>query len=165
MSLVTLQIVFDDSANSDLLAAVFLDDMLNIDDEGKTITQFLPQSQPWFLVELDPRLQVTAIRTSSGLIRLHGLVTREAVLDPLDVDEAGDTVELEHIPLADPVCDWYGNQPSISRDGRVLTFTGAVPATGAATYQYRAWSYQYMPPVLQPTQHWRTRIVVHVGAA
>lgn len=165
MSLVTLQVQFDDGADSSLVAQAFLDDQLNKDVTGEVKSQFAPGDRPFFLVHLDPRLRITQIRCSSGGVRALGQVIRTQRVDNLEVDVVGDTVECERIPEGDLACRWYGNVPSIRRSGRVLTFMGALPATGSATYPYRAWSYQYLPPPLSPTQEWRSRIVVHVGNA
>lgn len=164
MAKVTLVVSLDEGVSADLLAVALLDDALNLDDDGNAKTQFEPGDMPYFLVHLDPRLAVTDIRCSSGEARRRGRVTREARAD-ITIDEAGGTAELERIPASEPVFAWYGNRPDVSREGRTLTFTGALPATGSVAYSYQAHSYQYIPPPLGPTQEWRTRIVIHVGAA
>lgn len=166
MAKVTLVISLDAAAaDSGLLALAFLDDARNLDETGQTRSQFAPGDAPYFLVHLDPALTIRAVECSSGAARYLGRVTRSATIEALDVDADGDTVELEHIPASEPECSWYGNVPNIARDGRTLTFTGALPAAGRAAYTYRAHSYQYQPPPLEPTREWRTRIVIHVGAA
>lgn len=161
---VTLVISLDGAADSGLLATAFLDDTRNLDDSGQTQTQFAPGDAPYFLVHLDPALSIRQVACSSGSVRYLGMVTREATVEQLDVDADGDTTDLEYIPSGEPVPAWYGNSPTVTRDGRTLTFTGALPAAGRATYPYRAHSYQYLPPPLEPTQEWRTRIVIHVEA-
>ena len=165
MAKVTLVISLDDGADSDLLAVALLDDELNVDAQGEPQSQFAPGDMPYFLVHLDPALAVRGVSCSSGACRYLGRVTRTATIDALDVDEDGDTTETDYIPASEPVFSWYGNEPGVSRDGRTLTFSGALPAAGSVEYTYQALSYQYLPPPLEPTQEWRTRIVIHVGAA
>ena len=165
MAKVTLVISLDAGTDDDLLAVALLDDELNVDAQGETQSQFAPGDMPYFLVHLDPALAVRGVSCSSGSCRYLGQVVRTAAIDSLDVDADGDTTELEYIPASEPVFAWYGNRPAVSREGRVLTFSGALPAAGSATYTYQALSYQYRPPPLEPTQEWRTRIVIHVGAA
>ena len=165
MSKVTLVISLDAGVSDDLLAVALLDDELNTDAQGNPRTQFAPGDRPYFLVHLDPALAVRDVRCSSGGARYLGRVTRNAAIDTLDVDVDGDTTELEYIPASEPTFSWYGNRPTVTRDGRTLSFSGALPAAGSAAYTYQALSYQYTPPPLEPTQEWRTRIVIHVGAA
>ena len=50
MSLVTLQVQFDDGADSSLVAQAFLDDQLNTDAAGEVKSQFAPGDKPFFLV-------------------------------------------------------------------------------------------------------------------
>lgn len=165
MAKVTLVISLDAGVSDDLLATALLDDELNTDAQGEPQSQFAAGDTPYFLVHLDPALAVRDVRCSSGSARYLGRVTRTATIDSLDVDEDGDTTELEYIPASEPTFSWYGNRPAVSRDGRTLIFSGALPAAGSAAYTYQALSYQYMPPPLSPTQEWRTRIVIHVGAS
>ena len=165
MAKVTLVISLDAGVSDNLLATAHLDDELNLDAQGEPQSQFAAGDTPYFLVHLDPALAVRDVRCSSGAARYLGQVTRTATIDSLDVDEAGDTTELEYIPTSEPEFSWYGNSPATTRDGRTLTFSDALPATGSASYTYQAHSYQYLPPPLSPTQEWRTRIVIHVGAA
>ncbi len=162
MSLATLQLRFDAGADSNLLALAYLDETMNVDADGNVQTQFLPSDTPYFLVHLDPLLVVNSIVCSSGTVRSLGLVMRSAQAD-LDVATDEDTQELEYIPAVDPAFFWYGNTPAVTRQERSLQFSGDLPAAGRVSYQYRALSYQYVPPSLGPTQDWRTLIVVHVG--
>lgn len=160
-----LVIVRDEAVDADALAVAALDDELNLDGEGKAKSQFLPTDSPYFWVHLDAGLRITQIRCSSGSVRSLGQVTRTATIDALDIDESGDEQELEYNPASEPVFEWYGNTPTVSRTGRKITFSGALPAAGSGSYTFRAFSYQYQPPVLSADQNWRTRIVIHVGEA
>lgn len=159
----TLVIVRDESVDADALAVAALDDELNLDNEGNVKSQFLPTDSPYFWVHLDTGLRITQIRCSSGSVRSLGQVTRTAEIDTLDIDEAGDEHELEYNPASEPVFEWYGNRPTVSRNGRTITFSGELPAAGRGSYTFTALSYQYQPPVLSADQNWRTRIVIHVG--
>ena len=69
MSLVTLQVQFDDGADSSLVAQAFLDDQLNTDAAGEVKSQFAPGDKPFFLVHLDPRLKITQIHYSSDKVQ------------------------------------------------------------------------------------------------
>lgn len=160
-----LVIVRDEAVDADALAVAMLDDKLNVDSAGNAKSQFLPTDAPYFWVHLDAGLRITQIRCSSGAVRSLGTVTRTAEIDTLDIDEAGDEHELEYNPASEPVFEWYGNRPTVSRNGRKLTFSAALPAAGSGRYTFRAFSYQYQPPVLVANQDWRTRIVIYVGTA
>ena len=165
MSIATLQLRFDAGVDKSLLALAYLDETLNVDAEGNVQTQFLPSDTPYFLVHLDPALVVSSIVCSSGTVRSLGLVIRSAQAD-LDVATDEDVQELEYIPdIVEPAFFWYGNSPAVRRQDRSLYFSGDLPAAGSVSYQYRALSYQYVPPSLGPTQDWRTLIVVNVGAS
>ena len=161
----TLTIVFEGGADSSLLAIAKPDDALNKDAKGETKTQFLASDRPYFIVHLDDSLKIARVSYSSGSVRYLGQVVREAVIDTLDADVEGDSVDLEYNPSSALQATWYGNAPVVSMAGRKATFTGALPATGEGKYSYRCYSYQYVPPPLAPNQKWRSRIVVHVVPA
>ena len=161
----TLTIVFEGGADASLLAIAKPDDTLNKDAKGETKTQFLASDRPYFIVHLDDSLRIAQITHSSGSVRYLGEVLREAVVDSLDADIEGDSVDLEFNPASALAATWYGNVPTIPMAGRKATFTGALPATGEGKYSYRCYSYQYVPPPLAPNQKWRSRIVVHVVPA
>lgn len=160
----TITISFDEGADSSLLATAFLDDELNRDASGETKTSFGLTDKPYFLVHLDPALAVTRVRCSSGSVSGGGLVTRTQETD-IDVADEGDTTELEYNPSGGVSGKWYGNNPTMSRAGRTITWSGALPASGKLSYSYQAHSYRYSPPAMgKGATEWRTHIVIHVGA-
>lgn len=161
----TLTIAYEDGADTSALAIAALDDELNRTASGEVKSQFTVTDRPYFWVHLDANLRIVQVKCSSGSARYLGIATRTAKLDTMEVDEAGDTQELEYNPLVTPIVSWYGNTPTITRHGRTLTFTGALPATGKGSYPFRVYSYQYTPPALPVDATWRSRIVIHVAAA
>ena len=160
---VTLTISFDEDADSSLHVVALLDDKLNVDSRGETKTSFGPGDAPYFLVHCDPKLAVRSIACSSGSATGGRLETREATTE-IDVGDGDDeTTDLEYIPSGNVSGKWYGNQPTMTRNGRTITWSGTRPAAGELSYQYQAYSYKYTPPAWE--KKWRTHIVVHMTAA
>ena len=158
----TLTISFDEGADSSLVAVAMLDDEKNVDASGATKTNFTASDRPYFLVHLDPALQIRQVRCSSGSARALGTVTRKAEAQ-IDVAEADETTELQYIPAGNPSASWYGNTPRMTRNGRTITWGEPLPAAGSISYRYSAYSYQYTPPAgLRQGEAWRTHIVIHV---
>lgn len=160
---VTLTISFDDGADDTLVATALLDDELNKTASGEVKTSFGLTDQPYFLVHLDPRLAISRVRCSSGSVSGGGLVTRTAEPD-IDVSDAEDTTDLEFVPSGGVGGTWYGNRPGLKLNGRAVTWSEPLPASGRLKYSYRAHSYRYSPPRMgSGVTTWRTHIVIHVA--
>ena len=166
--LATAVVEFGDGVDDTALVVVELDDAVNLDDDGKVKTSFHPGDRPAFRVHFDPgALRIDSVECSSGMVIDNGDGQRSATV-PIDLDDADSRPELRHIPSTLPAWRWYGNAPSVTNDGRVLTASGALPATGDASYSFWCRLFELVPPPLDDLgddEAWRIRIVIHMEAA
>lgn len=161
----TVVVQFGTGVDSSALVVVELDGEVNLDLEGKEKTSFAPEDSPFFLVHHDAALRVERVTCSSGMVSGGALVVRSR---SQQLQFAGEeSQDLPHLPASSPTWQWYGNAPQISRDGRTLTPSGALPAIGEASYRIKARQYQLTPPplVLVGDENYPILIVIHMEAA
>lgn len=163
----TIVVKFGESVDQSLdqLFVVELDDTRNVDQDGEVKNQFFPGEHVWFLMHYDHGLRVTAIKTTSGEVFRHGLVSRGKTEEIL-FESIDDEHELPHNPAGHPSAVWYGRSSTINRSDRTLT-AASTPCIGDVSYSYQAESYEYVPPdmTLAGDEEYKVGIVIWVEAA
>lgn len=169
MAKVVHKIVFAGAAGQDadssLHTACIPDPTLNrevVDGVDQEKTSFAPGDLYHFLVQHDPTLKVARIASSSGTVSQYGQVTRTHD-QAIELPTADEPVSLSYTPSAAPSVRWYGNAPTLSRDGRDLSWaSGPLPAIGVATYQSAWTSCRLTPPemTLAEGEDWPVLIVI-----
>ena len=170
MGKVTLKIEFSGN-DAGLYAAVIADPVRNVETGagGKMTekTTFIPGDDYYFLVQHDPRLRVTGIRTSSGAVVPAGAVERHHS-EEVSFADAAATAELERqVVRQEGGVLWYGNAPILRRDGRRLAVaSGDVPAVGRVTYASQWSAYMFRCPSLKLNagEEWPVLIVIDLEA-
>lgn len=162
----TLVVEFGENADSSAFVVVQLDDTLNVDAGGQTVSTFSPGQSAYFWVQHAPSLRIGAVTATSGVIAADGLArrsrTQELTWTSLE------SQELECIPAGAPVLSWVGAQGSgFALNGRTATVTGNVPCTCEATYPIDVHLYHLVPPTLNLAagETYRIVIVVYMEAA
>ena len=156
-------------ADSSLHTACIPDPTLNreiVDGKEQEKTSFAPGDLYHFLIQHDPALMIIQIAASSGTVTRFGQVTRQHE-QTIELPTADDPVSLSYTPSASPTVRWYGNAPTLSRDGRDLSWaSGPLPATGVATYQSVWTSCRLTPPsmTLAEGEEWPVLIVITLEA-
>lgn len=144
----TVVVQFGDGADSSALVVVELDEVMNVDLNGEEKTSFVPGDIPYLLVHHDATVRIGQVACSSGMVSPVAMVSRERS-QQLQWPDAADSQELPHLPAGVVSWKWYGNVPLITRDGRTLTASGAIPAIGEASYAIDCHQYRLIPPVLE----------------
>ncbi len=140
---VTIVVTFGDAAAAQGFVVVEPDEMLNVDGEGKHISE-LPPSQPfYFLLQHDASLVLDNVAISSGAVTGLGRVNREKEQLLQFVDQSA--VQLPYIPDGDLAVEWYGRSPRLQVAGREIK-AAAYPAIGEVSYNARMESYRVTPP-------------------
>jgi len=162
----TIVVEFGDGADSDALVVVELDDESNLDDDGEEKTTFNPGDQPYFLVHHESTVRIGSVECSSGMVTGGSSVSRSRT-QRMEWSDTDESQELPHIPSGEVSWTWYGNQATVTRDGRSLPAIDGVPAVGDANYSMAAYQYQLIPPSLDLSEdeEYPILIVVTMEAA
>ena len=158
----TVVVEFGDGADSGALVVVELDDMVNLDRDGKPKTRFFPGDEPGFIVHYDQAaLRIGRVSASSGQVVDVGAVTRARTAQ-VNFPVPGERQELPHIPAGQISWRWYGNAPAIGQDGRSIVPSGDLPAIGDADYTISCRAYRLIPPPLDLSgdETWPVLVVV-----
>lgn len=163
----TIVVEFGQGADSTAFVAVELDETMNLDDSGEVKSQFAPGDEVWFWVQHDASLVIDRIESTSGMVVDCGTVRRERTQEMTWT--GSDTVELSHIPAANPAYSWFGNiGHGIARNGRSVSVeVASTPCTCDATLPIDVHLYRFVPPVLELADEatYRVVIVVNMEAA
>lgn len=174
MSKVVLKIEFSDAAKgSGLFAAMIADFQRNreTDSEGRDVekTSFHPGDIYHFLIQHDPGLTLTAVKSSWGTVQSLGAVTRSHTGErgeDIQLAEAEDEVETSYIPIIGSVsARWYGNSLDIvSMHRSVMYRSGPLPAIGRIGYSADWHSYRLVPAALtlKDEAEWPVLIVAYM---
>lgn len=177
MSKVVLKLEFSDAArDSGLFAAMIADFQRNreTDSEGRDVekTSFHPGDIYHFLVQHDPGLRITAVKSSWGSVQALGAVTRSHTGErgeDIQLAEAEDEVETSYIPNIGRVsARWYGNSPDIVNMHRSVMYRrGPLPAIGKIGYSADWHSYRLVPAALtlRDDEEWPVLIVAYLDLA
>lgn len=158
MSKVVLKLEFSDAArDSGLFAAMIADFQRNreIDSNGKDVekTSFHPGDVYFFLVQHDPGLKLTAVKSSWGSVQSLGATTRSHTGEhgeDIQLAEAEDEQETSYIPTGSVSATWYGNSPTITNKGREIRYkSGPRPAIGKLSYSAAWRGYRLVPEALE----------------
>lgn len=170
MSKVVLKLEFSDAAaDSGLFAAMIADFArnreTNADGEDVEKTSFNPGDIYHFLIQHDPGLRLTAVKSSWGAVQSLGQVTRSHTGEDLQLAEAEDENETSYIPAGAVSAKWYGNSPSVANTGRAIRYqSGPLPAIGRIGYSARWHSYRLVPAALTlgEKEEWPVLIVAYM---
>lgn len=170
MSKVVLKLEFSDAAaDSGLFAAMIADFArnreTNSDGEDVEKTSFTPGDIYHFLIQHDPGLLLTAVKSSWGAVQSLGQVTRSHTGEDLQLAEAEDENETSYIPTGSVSASWYGNSPRIANTGREIRYaSGPLPAIGRIGYSARWHSYRLVPAALTlgEDEEWPVLIVAYL---
>lgn len=170
MSKVVLKIEFSDAAkDSGLFAAMIADFQRNrgIDSDGKDVekTSFNPGDIYHFLVQHDPGLRLTDVRSSWGSVQSLGAATRTHEGEDIQLAEAEDERETGYIPSGPVAATWYGNSPAIANTGRDIRYqSGSLPAIGKISYLAVWHGYRLVPADLEldEGEEWPVLIVAYM---
>lgn len=173
MSKVVLKLEFSDAAaDSGLYAAMIADFARNLetDSDGNDAekTSWHPGDIYHFLVQHDPGLKITAVKSSWGSVQSLGQVSRAHESEDLQIAEAEDENETSYIPAGGVGATWYGNSPAISSAGRTVRYlSGPLPAIGKIRYSARWHSYRLVPADLEldEDEDWPVLIVAYFDLA
>lgn len=169
MSKVVLKLEFGGpGADSGLYAAIIADFSLNreTDNEGRDTekTSFHPGDIFHFLVQHDPGLRITSVRSSWGSVQATGTAGRTHTED-IQLAEPDDAVETSHIPSGGVSASWWGNSPAIGSNGREVRYrSGPLPAIGRMSYGASWHSYRLIPAALSLAEgeEWPVLIVAYL---
>lgn len=159
----TLVMQFGNATAESAFSKAEMDETLNVDTDGESISEFSPGDSVWFWVQHDDTVEITEILPTGGQgdIVDYGMQarTRDAECTWPDTDTE---VDLGYIPSAMPTLTWYGNPGSYLRlDGRVLTIGGNAPATADAVIPIQVHLFRFIPPSLDlPTEADKYRVVL-----
>lgn len=170
MSKVVLKLEFSDAAaDSGLFAAMIADFERNreTDANGKDVekTSFNPGDIYHFLVQHDPGLKITAVRSSWGSVQSLGAATRKHEGEEIRQAEAEDEIETSYIPSGSVSATWYGNSPAIANTGRKINYaSGPLPAIGKLSYSASWRGYRLVPEELElaEDEDWPVLIVAYL---
>lgn len=173
MSKVVLKIEFSDAAaDSGLFAAMIADFQRNRekDNDGKDQekTSFHPGDIYHFLIQHDPGLKLTAVKSSWGSVQSLGGATRSHEGEEIQLAEAEDTAETSYMPSGNVVVRWYGNSPALATEGREMSYgLGPLPAIGRISYVAAWQSYRLVPEELELAEDegWPVLIVAYFDLA
>ena len=158
MSKVVLKLEFSDAAaDSGLFAAMIADFQRNreTDSDGKDVekTSFHPGDIYHFLIQHDPGLKLTAVRSSWGTVQSLGAATRSHTGEhgeDIQLAEAEDEIETSYIPTGSVSAQWYGNSPAVKNTGREIRYqSGPLPAIGKIGYSAAWHGYRLVPEALE----------------
>lgn len=160
----TVVVQFGDGASDDGFVVVSLDDTRNLDASGDSKTSFYPGDEVYFFVHMDPGLHITKVTKTAGTITNLGIQTfhdHTTSVQFVDIDE---TAELERIPTVITHTIWWGNQPTYTRDVRLLTNTFDGPAIGEISCSFIANLFLFTPPSMElaEDEEFPVLIVIHV---
>lgn len=136
------------------------------DADGRDVekTTWHPGDIYHFLIQHDPGLRLTAVKSSWGSAQSLGQVTRSHSED-IQLAEADDTAETSYIPSGNVAARWYGNSPALATEGRAIRYaSGPLPAIGAISYSARWHSYRLVPAALSLAEgeEWPVLIVAYL---
>jgi len=163
----TVVVEFGHGVDSGALVLVELDEAMNLDLDGAEKTSFSPGDTPYFLVHHDYSVQISDIKSSSGMVSGGTIVSRDRS-QQMQFTNIEDSQELPHIPAGALAWTWWGNDPVIDQDGRTLKATGAkIPAIGEVSYSIQAKQYKLTPPPMTLTddETYPILIVISMAAA
>ena len=170
MSKVVLKIEFSDAAaDSGLFAAMIADFARNLetDSDGgdQEKTSWHPGDIYHFLIQHDPRLRLTDVRSSWGSVQSLGSASRFHDDEGIQLAEAEDEVETSYIPNGPVSARWYGNSPRIANTGREIRYQGGpLPAIGRLSYSATWRGYRLVPAALELNEgeEWPVLIVAYM---
>ena len=154
-------------ADSGLHVAAIADFAQNIevvDGRRQEKTSFHQGEPFFFLVQHDPKLYISDVRSSWGAVQRLGPVSRPHS-DDIQIATLKDSRELSYIPAGTAVSKWYGNSPQISQVGRTMSYrSGPLPAIGTLNYSSHWQSYRLVPGALSLAagEEWPVLIVVYL---
>jgi len=109
------------SSTSTQFSRIWLDDTLNLDEDGNVITNFYQQDEAWFLLQLEPGYRPDQIYCSYGMVSAHGMVRRAITQDGAVWSVDDSEVDLDCYPAGDVAVEWIGNPIDLEPvDGRTL---------------------------------------------
>lgn len=163
----TVVVQFGTAADSTAVVRIELDDVANLDAEGKPTTTFHHGDNPVFLVHYDHALlTVGTVECSSGMVQATGEVSREREqqISFIDIETAQ---SLDYITSSIPGFNWYGNDAAPAITGRELKPEGVVPAICDAKLVASFDQFRLIPPpvVLAEDEEWPILIVITMEAA
>ena len=170
MSKVVLKLEFTDAAaDSGLFAAMIADFARNreTDSDGndQEKTSWHPGDIYHFLVQHDPGLRITDVRSSWGSVQSLGMATRSHTGEDIQLAEAEDEQETSYIPSGAVSATWYGNSPRVANTGRAVRYqSGPLPAIGTIRYSAAWHSYRLVPAALTLSEgeEWPVLIVAYM---
>lgn len=156
------------SADTDFVK-VELDDILNVDSAGETISSFSPGDSVYFLVQHGDTVKVGDVKSTSGSISLQSSSVSREREQQLFFTTGLDTDTLEYDYIGTYTDVWKGNtaQTTVAVGGRTITPNGGTyPAISDSIINAEFISYKLTSdvPTLAEDEDYPVGIVVYIEA-
>lgn len=153
MGIETTIVVSFNSSNANSAAVLAeLDDVLNVDSDGKVVTSFGLDGEPYFRFNAPTNIRLDSVETHHGGILDHGTETRTLEVEQLFASRNKDTLDTLTLSVAhDQVSvDYVGNagRYTTAVTNGIATFTGDADYTPfllSASVEYTARIFQLIP--------------------